>query len=202
MISKRTCNCGYCGLRSYLLLQCLQLCSGRFRIFEEIFCDERFVNELAVDAGPDPLSSAGPNEPAQILIPAGIERAEAVGTVLILEMMTWIILAVALSSGLQWRIGHFANETGIIGNQAIRAEAKQPGGFLGFIYRPWIYLEAAPMCLLKEPGVASPGEYGIGSGPQCQLHRLNRQRGDDDSCSKIRDLFDLAKTCVVKGCHY
>ena len=187
---------------SYTLFQCLQLCSGRFRIFNEIFCGGRLVNEPAIDAGPDPLSSAGPNEPAQILIPAGIERAEAMGTVLILEVMARIILAIALSSGLQWRIGHFANETGIICDQAIRAEAKQPGSFLGFIYRPWIYLEAAPMRLLKEPRVASPGEYGIGAGPQCQLHRLHRQRGDDDSCSKIRDLFDFAKTCVVKGCHY
>jgi hypothetical protein len=58
------------------------------------------VNELAVDAAPEPFPLLCSHEPAQLLIPAGIKGTEAMGAVLTFEMVTWIVFAVGLARGL------------------------------------------------------------------------------------------------------
>jgi hypothetical protein len=52
------------------------------------------VHKSAVDASPKPLSSLGSHVLAKIQILAGIERAKAVGAILIREMMTRIVFAI------------------------------------------------------------------------------------------------------------
>ena len=52
----------------------------------EISCHIRQMNELAVDTAPEPLPPLRSHEPAQLLVLAWIQRTEAMGAILALEM--------------------------------------------------------------------------------------------------------------------
>ncbi len=66
-------------------------------MLREISGHGRSVNQLAVDAGPDPFSSLSLDEPAQFPIFAGVERAETISAILVLEVMARIELTIAAS---------------------------------------------------------------------------------------------------------
>ena len=86
----------------------------------------RSVDQLAVYAGPKPLSFFCSHEPSKLLILAGIQRTKAMSAVLIRKMMAWVILAVILPSSLDRLINSVPDLARVIGYQSVGSEPQEP----------------------------------------------------------------------------
>ena len=106
----------------------------------EISGDFRPVNQGAVDTAPEPLSPFRLDELAEFWVLAGVEGAEAVGAVLALKMVTWVVLALAGFDVDHGLVCSSSDPAGIVGDQAVGPKPLHPAGLIRIVYRPGIDL--------------------------------------------------------------